>query len=631
MSSRLLFALGALLVFGSCSNEAPRGPVVSSVAVSQTRRAESTANASAKLNAVLDDVTGKILKELPELATDLGLDQKDAGYAFSRELADYSVEAMRRRAAFSRDAAAALAAIPPDALSPSDAVNREVVEDALADIGESDAFGYGTYGLGAPQPYVVTQLDGAYSSVPGFLDTEQPVESAQDAEDYLARLGEYARVLDQETARIDADATKGVVPPDFVIDGAVKQLEAFAATAPEKTVLVDSLRRRVAEIKGLDAAAQAALVDRAVSIVRDQTLPAYRRQIEALSRHRADATSVPGVWRLPQGEALYAMALKQWTTTDIDPDAAHALGLELVDKLDAQMDGLLRAEGLTEGSLAERLLGLGHRPDQLYANTDEGKAQLIADLNERVKAVEALLPQYFGVRAAAKLEIRRVPAYLEAGAPGAYYQAPSPDGSRPGIYFINLRDTVEWPRYTLPTLTFHEGEPGHHLEQSVTRQQGQLPLIRSAILFFPAYSEGWGLYAEQLADEMGLYADDPWGRIGYLQSLAFRAARLVVDTGIHVKRWSREQAIDYMVEATGMERSAVATEIDRYAVWPGQACSYMLGLQTLNRLRDEARSKLGTAFDIRAFDDVVLTGGGMPLSALEARVNGWIESVEAGG
>ena len=616
--------LAAAIALAGCAGETPQAP--GTAAPMTTAAPADAADAKGELDGVLAHVTAQIIDELPELASGLGLDEAEAGYRFSRELSDYSVEAMQRRAALARDGAAALASIPADALSPVDAVTREVVEAALADIGESDAFGYGTYGLGAPQPYVVTQLDGAYSTVPNFLDSQHPIESADDAEDYLARLAQYARVLDQETARIEADAARGVVPPGFVIDGAVEQLAAFAATTPGETVLVDSLRQRLADIESLDAAAREAFVTRASARVRDETLPAYRRQIEVLSRLRAGATSVPGVWRLPQGEALYAMALKQWTTADIGPDEAYALGQRLVADLDAEIDRLLRMQGLREGTLAERLQTLGHRPDQLYPNTDAGKAALLADLNARVAAIEARLPQYFGQRANAKLEIRRVPEYIEAGAPGGYYQGPSLDGSRPGIYFINLRDTVELPRFTLPTLTYHEGEPGHHLETSVTRQQGELPLMRSAILYFPAYSEGWGLYAEQLADEMGVYANDPWGRIGYLQSLVFRAARLVVDTGIHIKRWSLEQAIDYMVETTGFERATVVTEVERYAVWPGQACAYTLGLQTLDRLRDEARDALGDRFDIRAFHDVVLTSGGMPLSALERRVRSWIAS-----
>jgi uncharacterized protein (DUF885 family) len=592
------------------------------------RRQDSSA--AAELDATLDDITAEIIAELPELATGLGLDPAQAGYKFSDRLSDYSAAATERRAALMRNGAAALAAIDRAALSPADAVTLDVVAAALKDAGESDTFGYGTYGFGPPQPYVVTQLDGAYTTVPNFLDSQHEIASVADAEDYLARLTAYARVLDQETARIEADAADGIAPPDFVIDGALEQLTAFAAEAPADTVLVESLRRRLPEVTSLDLPTQAAIVARATAVVRDETLPAYRRQIEALTRLRPRASHEPGVWRLPDGDRLYAMALKQWTTTDLTPDQAHALGQRLVADLDGQMDALLTAQGLTEGTLAARLQSLGRRADQLYPNTDAGKAELIADLNAEIAALDPLLPRYFGVQAAAKLEVRRVPAYIEAGAPAGYYQGPSLDGSRPGVYYINLRDTAEVPRFTLPTLTYHEGVPGHHLAISVAQQATTLPLLRSAILDFPAFSEGWALYAEQLADEMGVYANDPWGRIGYLQSMAFRAARLVVDTGMHAKHWSRDQAIDYMVETTGMERSAVVTEIDRYAVWPGQACAYMLGRQVIDELREEARSRLGAAFDIRAFHDVILTSGSMPLSTLQTLVRAWIDDEQSG-
>ncbi|MGE3866385.1 MAG: DUF885 family protein, partial [Hyphomonadaceae bacterium] len=430
-------------------------------------------------------------------------------------------------------------------------------------------------------------------------------------------------------SRIRADAGKGVVPPDFVIDGAVKQLTAFAARKPGDTVLVESLKRRVPKIVGVSTANAENVISRATTIVNDLVLPAYRRQIDALKSIRAGATHDAGVWRLPQGDKLYATALKAWTTTDLTPDQIHTQGLKLVDSLDAEMDSILKAQGMTRGTLAERLTALSHRRDQLYPNTEAGKAQLLRDLNGQIAALQTVLPNYFGVLAKARLDIKRVPTYIEAGAPGGYYMAPAVDGSRPGAYYINLRDTRENPRYTLPTLTYHEGEPGHHWQIAIAQETTGLPLIRSAILGFSGYQEGWGLYAEQLADEMGMYRNDPLGRVGYLQSMAFRAARMVVDTGMHTKKWSREQAIDYMVRATGMERSAVATEIERYAVWPGQACAYMVGRETIHRLREESRAALGDKFDIKKFHDLVLTNGAVPLSVLERIVRDWTAAQKA--
>jgi uncharacterized protein (DUF885 family) len=288
------------------------------------------------------------------------------------------------------------------------------------------------------------------------------------------------------------------------------------------------------------------------------------------------------------------------------------------------MEAILRAEGLTRGTVAERIQSVSRRPDQLYPNTDEGRAQLLADLNAQVGAITARMPEICGTLAQAALEIRRVPPYVEAGAPGGYYQAAAPDGSRPGAYFINLRNTAEWPKYTLPTLTYHEATPGHHWQISIQQEAQGLPFIRTAMLGFNAYAEGWALYAEQLADELGMYANDRLGRLGYLQSAAFRASRLVVDTGLHVKRWTREEAIQSMLAATGDQRSSIETEIDRYCVWPGQACGYMVGRQEILRLRAEAQAALGDLFDLKGFHDTVLVNGSTPLSVTESLVRAWM-------
>ncbi len=251
---------------------------------------------------------------------------------------------------------------------------------------------------------------------------------------------------------------------------------------------------------------------------------------------------------------------------------------------------------------------------------------MLRDLNAQVAAVRALMPNYFGVLARADVEVRRVPVYTEAGSAGGYYQSPALDGSRPGAYYINLRDTHEWPRYMLPTLTYHEAIPGHHWQIAIQQEAQGLPFIRSALLGFGAYVEGWGLYAEQLADEAGAYADNPLGRIGYLQSAVFRASRLVVDTGMHHKRWSKEQAVESMIAATGNPQASVVTEIERYSVWPGQALSYMVGREAIKRMREDARAAMGAQFDIRGFHDVLMTNGQMPLNVAQTLVQNWTAS-----
>lgn len=422
---------------------------------------------------------------------------------------------------------------------------------------------------------------------------------------------------------IAEDAASGVIAPDFCIDGAIRQLSAFAARPPADTVLVQSITRRVGDLDEIAAADKTSFTTRAYAIVRDEILPAYQRQIAALQAVRPRATHDAGCWRLPEGAALYAAALKSQTTTSMTPDEIHDMGVELAASLNGEMEAILRTEGLTRGTLAERVQAISRRPDQLYPNTDAGRAQLIADLNAQVAAITARMPEVCNVQARAPLEIRRVPPYIEAGAPGGYYQSAALDGSRPGAYYINLRDTAEWPKFTLPTLTYHEAVPGHHWQISIQQEAQGLPFIRTAMLGFNSYAEGWALYSEKLADEMGFYADNPLGRLGYLQSAAFRASRLVVDTGLHHKRWTREQAIESMLAATGDIRSSITTEIERYCVWPGQACGYMVGRQVMLRMRDGARAALGERFDPKGYHDTILVNGSTPLSVTEQLVRDW--------
>jgi len=340
---------------------------------------------------------------------------------------------------------------------------------------------------------------------------------------------------------------------------------------------------------------------------------------------RAGATHDAGVWRLPDGEAYYDWGIRSYTTSTLSGAEIHALGLEQVAELSARADVLLKAQGLSQGTVGERISALGKDPSQLYPNTDAGKEQLLADLNAQMAEMAVRLPEYFGRIPVAPVEIRRVPTFIEAGAPGGYYNSPALDGSRPGAYYINLRDTSEWPRMQLPTLTYHEASPGHHHQIALQQEQPGRPLLMQ-VLGFSAYSEGWALYSEQLADEMGVYEGNPIGQIGYLQSLLFRATRLVADSGLHHKRWSREQTIRYMVETLGDSETAVTTEVERYCVWPGQASSYKVGHNKWVELRARAQAALGDRFDIRAFHDAGMNAGGVPLTVLDKIMTDWIAS-----
>ncbi|GAC1583021.1 MAG: hypothetical protein NVS3B5_17520 [Sphingomicrobium sp.] len=451
--------------------------------------------------------------------------------------------------------------------------------------------------------------------MPDFLASNHKVETAADAEAYLARLSRFANALDGETQRLRHDGELGVIAPDFILDEA---LTAIRGTRKEPRSLVTSLTKRTAKIPGNWG-------PRAEAIVRSTIVPALDRQIAELAYQRAHASNAAGVWHIPDGEAYYAWALKASTTTTMSPDEVHRLGLHLIETLVAQMDAILHRQGMTRGSVSERIIALNKDPRYLFADSDTGRADLLAYLNSRVADMRQRLPRAFNTLVPGRLIIKRVPVEIEAGAPGGYAAAGTMDGSVPGQYYINLRDMSALPKWTLPTLTYHEGIPGHIWQGEYTYK---LPLLRT-LLSFNAYSEGWALYAEQMGDELGAYADDELGRLGYLQSIAYRACRLVVDTGLHAKRWTRDQAIRWFVETNGSAESDIRSEIDRYCSWPGQACGYEIGHQRIVQLRARAQATLGSRYNLRSFNDAVVLGGNVPLDVLAETVDTYIARSKA--
>ncbi len=360
----------------------------------------------------------------------------------------------------------------------------------------------------------------------------------------------------------------------------------------------------------------------AAKIVAEKIYPALDRQIALVKEMQAKATHDAGVWKLPNGEQYYTDCITFWTTSSMTPAEIHQTGLDIIKDHTAKIDAIMRKEGMTTGTVGERLRAMYSDPRYHYPNTDEGKVKLIADLNLKVKAVREKLPAWFGTLPKAEVAIQRVPKEIEAGQPGGYYNSPPLDGSRPGIYWINLRDTAERPSWILPTLTYHESIPGHHLQLSIQRE-AKMPLIRK-VAYFSSYIEGWALYAEQLADEMGMYDNDVLGRIGFLHDAMFRAVRLVVDSGIHAMKMTREDAVKFFVDTIGDQEATAITEVERYCVQPGQACGYMLGKLTFLKERAKAKAAMGAKFDIRKFHDAVLIGGAIPLAMLDGVADRYI-------
>jgi uncharacterized protein (DUF885 family) len=568
-------------------------------------------SADARLDALLTSQFDQALIDDPTRAASLGLDI-GARAGLRAQFPDWSAAARTARDRRISTDLAALHAIDRGALGDNARVAYDSAEFDLVARQRLARFSYHTGGFAhRAGPYAVTQLGGFYTGVSTFLDSQHPVKTKADADAYIARMEATPALLDDDSAILRANAAMGVVAPRFIIEQALQQLGRLRDGDAASKTIVASLARRANAIglTGYDARAQA--------IFEGPIRAALTRQIEVLTALLPKAGDEAGVSRLPDGPAYYAATLAQHTTTDMTAEQIHQLGLDQLADLHARMDKLLTAQGFKEGSLRQRLDALTATDGQLFANDDTGRAALLAYLNDRLTTIRARLPQVFSRMPRAPYEIRRVPPEIEIGAPGGSAQAGTPDGSRPGIFFINLRDTHEWPRYTLPTLAFHEGAPGHLFENALKFEDAALPLYRQSS-YVTAYGEGWGLYAEQVAAELGMYDDDPLGEIGYLASYAFRASRLVVDTGLHAKGWNRQQAIDFMVENSSETPSSARTEIDRYIVYPGQACSYKVGQTAISRLRDDVSSHRD--YDIKRFHDVVLGAGRIPLAVLERRV-----------
>lgn len=562
----------------------------------------------AQLDATFERIFQRFLYTSPELVSSLGLD-KGSRAAAKSQLDDDSAAGIRKRLSLTRKGLAELAPFKAAALSPAAALNLEVVNYSL----EQQTVAAGRFGLASvSRPYRIFQQGGSYFQTPDFLNTAHTIGTSADCEAYLARLEAFAASLDSDSMVQKEEASRGYLAPGFSLDLTLGQMAKLRGQAATSSSLVQSLAKRAA-VKEITGEWEA----RATAVVETKVYPALDRQAALIKALRPTTHEGDGLWRVPRGDEIYAAALKQSTTTDLPPDEVHRMGLAQVAEITAQLDTILKAQGMTAGTVGARLAALNVNPDQLYSGTPEGKAALIAGLNEGVKAMYAKLPQAFATVPNTPLEIRAVPVEIQDGASNGYYNRASLDGSRPAIYFINLKDVGDWPKYGLPSLTYHEGVPGHHLQISTAQASGNIPTLRK-VGGFSAYSEGWALYAEQLADELGAYAT-PLERAGYLQSFLFRAARLVVDTGIHTKRWSREQATDYMVRTTGFAAARSQREVERYCTQPGQACSYKVGHAAWVRARARAQEALGAKFDIKQFHEI-LKEGAMPLSILERRI-----------
>ena len=570
------------------------------------------------VNNYVNKVTLQLAIDSPELLTYLGAIDNTPLDFHSGKLADYTKEEEERSIAKLRNAREGLDNYGPDGLSGQELLTWKIAAWFFDDQLRQAELRY--------SGYRVNQISGVTVNMPQFLTDTHVIKNKKSVRRYLSRLAEFGRVLRETHERVTDDRANGVIPPDFVIEKALVGMNKFIEGGAEENPLVTTLRPKLEALNGLDETTAGQLVDEAAQLVATEVIPGYRAMISLFESMLPEATHDAGIWRLPDGDAIYATKLQSNTTTQYSPDEIHATGLAEVDRIEGEMLDILDSQGIAGGSFAERVRIVMEDPAHQFPNTDEGRADMIAYLEDFDRRVMTIAADYFITIPPQPLEIVRVPEYSQDSSPGGYYNGPALDGSRPGRFYINQKQTADNPRWTLPTLMIHEGSPGHHFQISTSQLIEGVPLLRR-LSPFSAFSEGWALYSERIAKtDMGLYDNDPLGDLGRLQAEMFRAVRLVVDTGMHAKRWSREQAIEYMITKTGMTTEEVTREIERYVVWPGQATAYKTGQLALLAMREEAELKLGERFDLREFHEAVLMNGAMPLDILKDNLSSWAAS-----
>ncbi len=535
----------------------------------------------------------------------------------SDDLDDVSPEFARREAAWADKQLEILRSYDTSGMDPDELLSHQVLEWFLVDGKQGNRFLF--------YDYPVNQLSGLQSTAPDFMINTHQINTPKDAANYVARVSKFDAFFDQTLESVRVREELGIVPPRFVVEHVLREMREFVEPPPAEHVLYTHFRDKLDELADLEVTRRERLLQQLEEQIEQTVYPAYRRLIAHFDELLPRTTSDDGVWKFPEGDAFYDWTLRHYTTTDLTADQVHEIGLREVMQLQAEMREILAAEGYDTVDLGATMQALNKKPRFLFPDTDEGRQQIIEQYIAIIREIEAGLDPAFHVRPQAAVTVERLPEFKQATAPGAYYNPPPMDGSKPGIFYINLRSVEEIPKFSMRTLAYHEAVPGHHFQIAIQQELTGVPFFRR-ILPFTAFAEGWALYAERLAAEQG-FQDDPYDRLGYLTAQLFRAVRLVVDTGIHRKRWTRQQAIDYMLANTGMPETDVVAEIERYIVNPGQACAYMVGQLKILELRERARERM-PGFDIREFHDVVLKNGSLPLTLLEQVVEQWIESRE---
>lgn len=475
--------------------------------------------------------------------------------------------------------------------------------------------------------YPINQFGGIQSSLPILLTSKHKLASKSDIKGYIARLKGFEIKFDQVLEGLKIREQNGIIPPKFVIERVLDEMRDFVGKGVESNILFTNFKEKVAVIKDLSAEEKSDFTQQVAHAIQTSVFNAYQKLIGYHEMLYTKATTDDGVWKLPNGDAYYRYQLKVNTTTDLNPEDVYQIGLKEVARIEKEMRTILNNEGYmdTTKTLGKIIQSINMEKRFLFPESDKGKAMVLAEYQRIIEVANKELNLAFDIRPKASLTVERLPEFKEVGEAKGSYFSPAMDGSKGGVFFINLRKVSEHPKYSMKTLAYHEGVPGHHFQKGIQTELKGLPVFRKVVPF-TAYIEGWALYAEQLAYELGLYKNDPWGNLGRLQAEMWRACRLVVDAGIHYKKWTREEAIKYMVNHTGMSESETITEVERYIVNPGQACAYKIGMMKILELRERAKYALGNKFDLQTFHRVILKDGSVPLDVLEENVANYINA-----
>ncbi|MEM9233003.1 MAG: DUF885 domain-containing protein [Pseudomonadota bacterium] len=623
MRSFLLALMGTTALV-ACGNgeDSPPAETTTETAAMEAPSAPTAAEIEAeteRLNAWFAERWEEQLDFSPMQKTTLGIKDEDYG-----RIDDFSEAAEDAQLAWQREKVAEMqASFDYDRLSPEAQASYDLWMYTLRRAEDARAF----RGMG----YVFTQMSGVQSSLPNFLINFHQVDTAEDMEAYISRISELGRALDQLTTRAEANAANGIHPPSWAYDAVIEQSRALTSGTPfegdgdaplwadantEIAALVDAGTIDETQAEEFRNAARTALLN--------DFKPAYDRLIAFAEADLENSPEIAtGVWQFENGRAYYADRLADQTTTDMTAEEIHEIGLAEVERIRSEMEAIKEQVGF-EGTLQEFFKFVRDDEQFYYPNTDEGREAYLQAARDHLGALNERLPEFFGLLPKADLEVRRVEAFREQDGAAQHYNPGTPDGSRPGVFYAHLSDMSAMPIPQLEVIAYHEGNPGHHMQISIMQELEGIPTFRTQA-FFNAYVEGWALYSELLAKEMGAY-EDPYSDFGRLTTEIWRAIRLVVDTGLHHKEWTEDEAIAYFSANSPAAAGQIVSEVRRYIVWPGQATGYKIGMLKIQELRADAEAELGENFDIRGFHDTVLGGGSLPLSLLEQRVDRWVES-----